>query len=89
MDVSDAPRNSAIGGTNEAVAGAVANRGEQRAVVALTPVRRPLSVKITNREQIERLTPAQKQKLMRMVIAKRQLAGQLEERDRRGEHAAI
>ncbi len=88
MDVSDAPRNSAIGGTNEAVAGAVANRGEQRAVVAPTPVRRPLSVKITNREQIERLTPAQKQKLMRMVIAKRQLAGQLEERDRRGEHAA-
>lgn len=43
--------------------------------VAPTPANRPLSVRITNREQIERLTPAQKQKLMRIVIAKRKLTG--------------
>ena len=56
--------------------------GEQHlATVAPTPVRRALAVKITNREQIERLTPAQKQKLMRIVIAKRQLATQRGDRD--------
>ena len=74
MAESGNPHISTNGGSNEAVAGA-----EHQATVGPTPVRRPLSVKITNREQIERLTPAQKQKLMRIVIAKRQLAARRDE----------
>ena len=64
MAESGNPHISTNGGSNEAVAGA-----EHQVTVGPTPVRRPPSVKITNREQIERLTPAQKQKLMRIVIA--------------------
>ncbi len=87
MAESGNPHMATIGGSNEAVVGE-----EQRAVMGPTPVRRPLSVKITNREQIERLTPAQKQKLMRMVIAKRQLAAQQDdggEKENAGEDGAV
>lgn len=66
--------NAIRAGSGGSAGGAGAGAGGA-AAVAPTPARKPLSVRITNREQIERLTPAQKQKLMRIVVAKRQLDG--------------
>jgi len=71
----NAIRAGGSGGSAGGAGGAGGTGAGGAAAVAPTPARKPLSVRITNREQIERLTPAQKQKLMRIVVAKRQLDG--------------